>query len=319
MDENATQQAPREAEHRHDGRLRALLHRLVAEEGKMKAAAALGIDHKTVSRSIKSGRLTMLLRATLLAKALDEGLIALAADADASVNAGEGRTAGPPGRIEELAGEVREAREAVQALTGSAEQLHEEHGERLAEVERRLAAVEAPPPDREEEAPAMEQGTPVIGAPRTDTGQAPAIDAPRTDTGQAPAIDAPRTDTGPAPAPARPRPAPSHVVTEEPGPGDEAAYGTAWPLVEEWRAVHARHPAEGKGLDWLRDEERLRELEIALIAEHELALPPERYRWDGFTRRAQLRWRERTLERVRRQRRRALWLRRLLTFGLRRA
>ena len=76
---------------------------------------------------------------------------------------------------------------------------------------------------------------------------------------------------------------------------------------------------EGKGVDWLRDEERLRALEIALIGEHELALPPERYRWDGFTRRAQLHWRERTLQRVRGERRRAQWrrwLRRLLTLGL---
>ena len=69
---------------------------------------------------------------------------------------------------------------------------------------------------------------------------------------------------------------------------------------------------------WLRDEERLRELEIALIGEHELALPPERFRWDAVTRRAQLHWRERTLQRVRGERRRAQW-RRLLTLGLWRA
>ena len=68
---------------------------------------------------------------------------------------------------------------------------------------------------------------------------------------------------------------------------------------------------------WLRDEERLRGLEIALIADHELALPPERFRWDAVTRRAQLHWRERTLQRVRGERRRAQWLRRLLTLGIR--
>jgi len=304
MDENTTPRSPREAEHPHDGRLRALLHRLVAEDGKMKAADALGVDHKTVSRSLKSGRLTVLLRAALLTKALDDGLTARVAELDAGVNAGErepAAPAAPPDRVEELAGEVLEAREAVRALTGSAEQLRSEHGERLAEVERRLEAVEAPPPDTER--------TPVIGAGRV--GAEPAA-APSTVT------------EGPQPASAhvvteRPRPASSHVVTEEAGPGDEDAYGAAWPLVEEWRDVHRRHLAQSKGVDWLRDEERLRELEIALIAEHELALPPERYRWDGFTRRSQLRWRERTLRRVRGERRRAQWrrwLRRLLTLGL---
>ena len=293
MDENTAQQAPQEDEHPHDGRLRALLHRLVAEQGRMKAAKALGVDHKTVSRSLKSGRLTMLLRAALLTKALDEGLTALAAGTDAGGHAEEEEPADPADRIKELAGEVLEAREAVQALTGSAEQLHKEHGERLAEVERRLAAVEVPPPDTE--------GAAVIGAPRADAGPAPAPARPR------PASSHAVTE--------RPPPASAHVVTEQPWPGDERAYGAAWPLVEEWRAVHARHVPEGKGVNWLCDEERLRELEIALIGEHELALPPERYRWDGFTRRAQLRWRERTLRRVRAERRRAQ-LRRLLTLGL---
>ena len=171
MDENTAQQAPQEDEHPHDGRLRALLHRLVAEQGRMKAAKALGVDHKTVSRSLKSGRLTMLLRAALLTKALDEGLTALAAGTDAGGHAEEEEPADPADRIKELAGEVLEAREAVQALTGSAEQLHKEHGERLAEVERRLAAVEVPPPDTE--------GAAVIGAARADAGPAPAPARPR--------------------------------------------------------------------------------------------------------------------------------------------
>ena len=185
---------------------------------------------------------------------------------------------------------MRDATEALRSLTTAVEQQRHEDGERLAALEARLAAVEAQP--QPEAQPGEREAALVIGAPRID-----------------------RRDIREPSAAAGGRTAPAHVVTEEAGPGDEDAYGAAWPLVEEWRAVHARHAPEGRGVAWLRDEERLRELEIALIAEHELALPPERYRWDAFTSRAQLRWRERTLRRVRGERRRAQWRRRL-TLGL---
>ena len=54
------------------------------------------------------------------------------------------------------------------------------------------------------------------------------------------------------------------VITMEPQPGDEKVFGDAWPLVDEWRLLRERHPFEGKGLAWLEDEERLRQLEIEL-------------------------------------------------------
>ena len=286
-----------EAEHPVDGRLRVYLGRLVDAQGRMKAADALGINYKTLARGLDDqGPLTVWLRAALLVKALEDGVTALAGEGQASADAGaeiptggsgelagEGQASGEAG---ELAGEVREATEALRALTNAVEPLRGEHGERLAALEERLLAVEAQPRQGETAAAA-----PVIGAPRIASGK------PSASAGG--------------------QPAPPTVVTEEAGPGDEDAYGAAWPLVEEWRAVHARHPPEGRGVAWLRDEERLRELEITLIAEHALALPPERFRWDAVTRRAQLHWRERTLQRVRAERRRAQWLRRLLTLGIR--
>ena len=292
------QEPEQEAEHPVDARLRVYLRRLVdAQGGRMRAADALGVNNKTLARGLdEPGPLTVWLRAALFVKALDDGVAALAVGGDEDEPADPGAEV-PAGRIGELAGDLRDATEVLRSLAPTVEQLHREHGERVAEVERRLGAVEGPPPDAE--------GSPVIGAPRTDAGPAPAAARPR------PAASRAVTE--------RPRPASAHVVTEEAGPDDEDAYGAAWPLVEEWRDVRARHPAEGKGVDWLRDEERLRELEIALIGEHELALPPERYRWDGFTRRAQQRWRERTLRRVRKERGRAQWRRwrrRLLTLGL---
>ena len=109
------------------------------------------------------------------------------------------------------------------------------------------------------------------------------------------------------------------VITMEPQPGDEEVFGEAGPLVDEWRRLRQSHPAEGRGVAWLTNEERLRVLEIALVGEHEMAMPPSRYRWDSFERRSQVRWRTETLERVRRElvwahvRR---WIRRILTFNL---
>ena len=108
------------------------------------------------------------------------------------------------------------------------------------------------------------------------------------------------------------------VITMEPQPGDEKVFGDAWPLVDEWRQLRESHPAEGKGVAWLADEERLRELEIALVGEHELTMPPGTDPWDSLSRRTQVRWRTQTLERVHRElvlaqiRRRIL---RILTFG----
>ncbi len=109
------------------------------------------------------------------------------------------------------------------------------------------------------------------------------------------------------------------VVTMEPDPGDEEVFGDAWPLVAEWRDLRKRHPTRGRGLPWLAEEERLRLLEIALIGEHGLTIPPDTEPWDEFGLRTQVRWRTQTLRRVSGERLRAQlrrWTRRLLTLGL---
>ena len=66
-------------------------------------------------------------------------------------------------------------------------------------------------------------------------------------------------------------------------------------------------------------ERRLLEIEIELIDEHELTLPPAEYPWDWFERRDETRRRTRRLAEVRldlvRAARRRL-LRRVMTFGL---
>ena len=132
------------------------------------------------------------------------------------------------------------------------------------------------------------------------------------------------------PAPASPQPTGSErigggrrrypeLVFLEPEHDDREVYGGAWPLVEEWRGIwKAGHRGTGKGLAWLRAEERVRTLEVAMLEEHGLTLPPQKMPLYGLDRRDQLVWRQDAL----RDARKSLvwaelrgWLRRKLTFG----
>ena len=80
------------------------------------------------------------------------------------------------------------------------------------------------------------------------------------------------------------------VVTAEPEPGEEQVYGDATPLIVEWRRVSDEYMNAGDTLSKVIAEERLREMEIELIEDRKLTLPPSTYPWDGFDRRNQL-WR----------------------------
>ncbi len=109
------------------------------------------------------------------------------------------------------------------------------------------------------------------------------------------------------------------VVVVQPEEGDEEVYGEAWPLVEEWRRLRAGHPHAGSGLPWLVAEERLLTLELALLEEHGLTLPPETQPLRGFGRSQQTSWRRKALEDTRQAR---AWaelrrlVRRVVVFGL---
>ena len=109
------------------------------------------------------------------------------------------------------------------------------------------------------------------------------------------------------------------VVTQEPEPGEEQVYGDAAPLIVEWRGVSAEFMDAGDALSKAVAEERLRELEIRLIEDHKLTLPPSTYPWDSFDRRSNLWTRKEALSRARVERARAefrRWLRRVLTLRL---
>ena len=101
------------------------------------------------------------------------------------------------------------------------------------------------------------------------------------------------------------------LVATEPAADDEEVYGDAWPLVGEWRRLWDGHPARGRGLGWVSRRERILELEVAMLEEHGLTLPPETEPLRGLDRGAQLNWRLKALHEFRKRRARLELLRRL--------
>ena len=109
------------------------------------------------------------------------------------------------------------------------------------------------------------------------------------------------------------------LVTRESADDDEEVFGEVYPLIIEWRALWVGHSPRGKGLAWALKRERILELELAMLEEHGLTLPPETAPLVGPERREQSSWRERELAKVRTRRARLellRWLRRALTLGL---
>ena len=116
----------------------------------------------------------------------------------------------------------------------------------------------------------------------------------------------------------RPRTYPQ-LVTPEAEPDEDLVYGDAAPVIVEWRRVRAEFLKTRATLDRTEVQEPMLELEIALVGEHGLTLPPASFPWDEFDRRDKVWERTQDLKRVRAERNRALlrrWLRRVLTFGL---
>ena len=105
------------------------------------------------------------------------------------------------------------------------------------------------------------------------------------------------------------------LVTLESAEDDEEVFGEVWPLIVEWRELKAVHPDEGKSLSWLRTEERFLALELTLLEEHGLTLPPATFPLRGFDRNGQVNWRKTALSDTRRALRKRDLLN-SLTFGV---
>ena len=104
------------------------------------------------------------------------------------------------------------------------------------------------------------------------------------------------------------------LATLEPAPDDEEVFGEAWPLIVKWRDLRDAYSSDGSGLEWLRSRERLMGVELELLEEHGLTLPPEKQPLRGLDRSGQISWRRTALYDTRR----ALRKRELLLTALRR-
>ena len=105
------------------------------------------------------------------------------------------------------------------------------------------------------------------------------------------------------------------LVTRELAEDDEEIFGEAWPLIVEWRELKDTHPIDGKGLAWLMELERLLTVELELLEEHGMTLPPEKQPLRGLDRSGQITWRRSALSDTRIERKKVKLLNRL-TFGL---
>ena len=105
------------------------------------------------------------------------------------------------------------------------------------------------------------------------------------------------------------------LVTLEPAEDDEDVFGDVWPLIGVWRELKGVHPDAGKSLSWLRTEERFLALELTLLEEHGLTLPPATFPLRGFDRNGQVNWRKTALSDTRRALRKREFLH-TLTFGV---
>ncbi len=264
-------------------RLTTLLRDLVRREGRMEAAEMLGINYKTLARAIESGNLTPRLSDALERRVLEDEE-STAARQQQRIEALEQGVKALEGRMEALGEELRSGFKALRSAI-----------EMKDEVPRNDDAGEAVPAS----APRAVEEERL--ADRDKEGAAPRI------PGLRPLKWAPHRRLDPL------------VVPEEPEPDDEEVYGPAWPVIGEWRSLRKEHPNQGKSLSWLVTEERILGLELAMLEEHGLTLPPEEQPLRGFGRNGQINWRRTALNDTRRAlaRRDLLrWVRRALTLGL---
>ena len=109
------------------------------------------------------------------------------------------------------------------------------------------------------------------------------------------------------------------VVTLEEQPDEAHAFGPAAPMVSEWRRVRSAGQVSGSRVDRAVAGVRRWELEMEMLRDFHLTLPPETDPLDGSSRRDHVRWRKEALaeaHRVLGRAKRARLLRRVLTLGL---
>ena len=265
-----------------DQRLIALLRELVRQRGVRGAATTLKIDPRTVAASMEGGSLSWRVR-----EAMERGL---GSEVGTGASQREGNDSQEQ-RIEEMERRV----EALEKEARSAQEAHT--AEAWTEVDRRLDGF----------AQALREMNGRLTRLEQAREKEPEDVEPR-------AVDSGRE--------ARRVYHSSYfgfgVISKEPHPSEELSYGSGMPLVEEWRRLMKVREA-GTKLTQVKTRQRIMELEIAMLGEYKLTLPPGSSPLDDFIRGAELDWRGRAVVNIQRERaRRELvrWVRRILTFNL---
>ena len=146
-----------------------------------------------------------------------------------------------------------------------------------------------------------------VEEPGEEDRQEPEADAPEDDDGQGTQWQPPRRGHGFPDA---------GVVTFEEQPDEGHAFGPAVSLVAEWRELRTGAEASRSRVDRAKAAVRRWELEIAMLGDYGLTLPPEAEALDASRRENHLRWRRKALQAAQRELHKARWLRRVLTVGL---
>ncbi len=283
-----------EAESRHLQQLVGLLGELISEHGKAGAAVKLGVGYRTVLRSLAAGKLSRGLR-----MALEKHLL-LREGAEVPESPWAGRLDDlEQGRRELAEGlEVLERRQTeqtqqlisvageLQSARGAISELVQKAGVRDQEVRKALAESLSAQQEIRRRLDQVEKRSQVRVAPQ-----------PVRET----AVQAPGSAVG--------------AVPSRNGDGyDEKTEA----LVTEWRRLKTEQAQARTRLDRVTAAEARLELEIELIREHEMGIPPGE-RWGLGVRYQQVSWRWSALADRRRERRRLTvrrWVRRILTLGM---
>ncbi len=262
------------------------LERFVGTQGVVVAAETLGVNYRTLNRCLENGRLSRRVREA--ARKLPEE----------EIEDEPQPAAGVEQRVAEMEQAVEGLRQAVSEVAGA-----------QAGTQARLARLEAAVGSGQSQQPAAESGgagTAVGNGDDMERSSQEATAESEPDDGWSP------------PKRAHGMPGPG-VVTIDVQDDEDMAFGPAAPLVTEWRELRARGVQTGTPVERARARERRWQLEVSMIGEFGLTLPPEVEPLDSERRHDHLRWRAKALERtrrirVRRERRRTV--RRVLTLGL---
>ena len=210
-------------------------------------------------------------------------------------------------RMREALQKMSETDEGLVYAAGDADDDSGELAQRVKDLEREVGDLRQAVEDQKEGTKEM--------AHRVEKLEAAQHDVKRTNFVEGLAIG-PKTDE---PSSSELRQTRPYVLTLEPQDEEAQALGSASALVKEWRMLRTNENAAKDRVAQAKAEERRWELEIALIEEFGLTLPPETKPLNASDRETHLSWRRETLRRARGARIRAEWFvlaRRILTLGL---